>query len=113
MHSRHARLLCTGKDPGLLLTRCAVLNQYGHDAQPANLSDAEVLVRTQKFDLIIVSAWLKDCEKRPLLAAAGKTPVLELTGLTPADDLLAKVAQMLAASSGNEKTLRREDETLG
>ena len=113
MHSRHAHLLCTGKEPGLLLTRCAVLNRSGHDAQPANLSEAEVLVRTQKFDLVIVSAWLNECDKKPLLAAAGKTPILELTGLTPADDLLTKVEQMLAASFGNEKTLRCEDETVG
>jgi hypothetical protein len=62
---RPARLLCTGTEPELLQTRCAVLVQSGYQAQSATLPESEVLVRTQEFDLVIVSAWLSEWETGP------------------------------------------------
>jgi hypothetical protein len=95
MQPRPARLLCVGKEPELLELRCAVLNRSGYDAQSASLSEGEVLVRTREFDLVIVSAWLEEWERGRILAAAGSTPMLLLTELTLADDLLAEVGRML------------------
>jgi hypothetical protein len=55
-----ACLLCVGKDLGLPQTRCAVLSQAGYAAQLVNLPEAEVLVRTGQFDLVVMSAWLNE-----------------------------------------------------
>jgi hypothetical protein len=92
---RPSRLLCAGKDSDLLRTRCDVLGTSGYNAKAATLSEAEVLVRTEEIDLLIVSAWLSECERGKILAAAGKTPALVLTELTLADELLARVARAL------------------
>jgi DNA-binding response OmpR family regulator len=99
MPTRPARLLCVGEEPELLQTRCVVLSQSGHNAQSATLEEAEILLKTSKFDLVIVSAWLSEWERGRILAAAGKTPVLVLTGLTLAEDLLAQVARLLPSTT--------------
>jgi hypothetical protein len=96
MTSHPARLLCAGIDPGLLQTRCAALQQGGYHAQPATLVDVGTLLDAQKFDLVIVSAWLDEWERGCILAAAGKTPTLVLTELTPAEQLLAQVKRLLS-----------------
>jgi|HubBroStandDraft_6_1064221.scaffolds.fasta_scaffold856379_2 hypothetical protein len=99
MPTRPARLLCVGKEQELLQTRCAVLSQSGHDGQSATLEEAEILLRTSKFDLVIVSAWLSEWERGRILAAAGKTPALVLTELTLAEDLLAQVERLLPSTT--------------
>jgi hypothetical protein len=58
------------------------------------LPEAETILRTERFDLVVFSAWLSEWAKGKILAAAGKTPVLILTELTLADDLLAQVERM-------------------
>ena len=92
---RLARLLCVGKDPELLRTRCAVLGSAGYNAKSAVLPEARTLLRTEKFDLVIVSAGLSDWERGSILSAAGKTPTYVLTELTLPDDLLAQVASRI------------------
>jgi hypothetical protein len=57
------RLLCTGKEPDLLESRCAVLNSAGYDTRAATPSEAEILLRTEQFDLVFVSAFLGEWEK--------------------------------------------------
>jgi hypothetical protein len=89
-----ARLLCIGDDVNHLDIRCAVLSRSGYDAQPATLSEAEIFLRTERFDLVVFSAWVGEWEKGKILAAAGKTPVLVLSELILADDLLAKVERL-------------------
>jgi DNA-binding response OmpR family regulator len=98
MPTRPARLLCVGRDQELLQIRCVVLSQSGYDAQSTTLEAAEILLRTSNFDLIIVSAWLSEWERVRILAAAGKTPALVLTGLTLAEDLLAQVERRLPSN---------------
>jgi hypothetical protein len=90
------RLLCVGKDLALLRTRSAVLRQSGYDAQSATVPEAELLLLTEKFDLIIVSAFLDDSEKDRILSPAGAMPTLMLRGLTLDPDLLVEVERMLA-----------------
>ena len=89
-----ARLLCVGKDLHLLRTRCAVLCQSGYDAQSATASEAELLLKTEQFDLIIVSAFLDEREKDRIRVAAGKVPTLMLRSLTLAPELLVEVERM-------------------
>jgi DNA-binding response OmpR family regulator len=99
MPTRPTRLLCVGKDLALLRTRCAVLSQSGYDAQSATVPEAELLLLTEKFDLIIVSAFLDEWEKGRILSAAGKMPTLVLRGLTLAPALLAQVERLLPPAS--------------
>jgi hypothetical protein len=95
MQTRPARLLCVGKELELLQTRCAVLSKSGYDAQSATMSEAEILLRTEQFDVVVVSAWLSEWERGRILSAAGKTPTYLLSGLTLASELLAEVARLL------------------
>jgi hypothetical protein len=67
-----ARLLCVGTGVDHLQTRCAVLGSAGYDAKSAALLEAEILLRTEEFDLVIVSAWLSEWEKGKILATAAK-----------------------------------------
>jgi DNA-binding response OmpR family regulator len=94
-----ARLLCVGRDADLLRSRCAVLSQSGYDARSATVAEAELLLLTEKFDLVIVSAFLDDREKDRILAAAGKMPTLLLRGLTLAPELLVEVGRLTPHSS--------------
>ena len=96
MPSHRTRLLCVGKDPDLLRTRCAVLSQSGYDARSATVAEAELLLRTDQFDLVIVSAFLDEGEKDRILTAPGKMTTLMLRGLTLAPELLGEVARLTA-----------------
>ena len=99
MPSGPTRLLCVGNGVDHLETRCAVLGSAGYTAEAAVLPDAETVLRTGEFDLVIVSAWLDESDTGKILAAAGKTPALVLTELTLADDLLAQVERILVGAS--------------
>lgn len=100
MPSRPARLLCVGNELDHLRTRCAVLSHSGYDAQSATVPEAETLLSTEQFDLIIVSAWLSEPESEPernrILWAAGSTPSLLLQGFITAEELLAEVERLLS-----------------
>jgi hypothetical protein len=89
------RLLCTGNEADLLKSRCAVLRYSGYEAQAATLSEAEILLRAGKFDMIIISAWASEWERGRILSAAGRTPAYVLRGLTLAPELLAQVEHRL------------------
>jgi hypothetical protein len=91
------RLLCLGKEQDSLQTRCAVLSHSGYDTKSATVAEGELLLRTEKFDLIIVSAFLSNEEKDCVILAAGDTPALVLEGFTFAEELLAQVARILPA----------------
>src|ERR1700677_4082750 len=102
MPAKPARILCVGRERYLLETRCAVLGQSGYDAQSATLVEAENLLRTEKYDLVIVSALLSDEERSRIHAAvAGSSPILTLDGVTFASELLSEVERKLALSAFN------------
>jgi hypothetical protein len=96
MPSRAARLLCAGKETDLLQSRCAVLRYSGYEAQAASLTDAEILLHREKYDLVIISACLSEWERGRILSAARKTPTYVLRGLTFAPEMLAQVGQLLS-----------------
>ena len=97
MAPKPARILCVGNDANLLATRCAVLNRSGYDATCATVIEAETLLGSGKYDLVVVSAMLADSEKRRVLSAASHGSALVLRGLTMAPELLALVEARLAA----------------
>jgi len=76
MPSRAPTLLSVGRDQDLLRSRCAVLSSYGYDVKSATVAEAEVLLRTEEFDLVIMSAFLSKLEEDHLISAAGWTPTL-------------------------------------
>ena len=96
MTNNRARILCIGKDPGLLRSRCAVLAHGGYDAQAVMFVDAESLLRTSSFDLIILSAILNDEERLQITALVGDPMrILILKKLIFASELLAEVERRL------------------
>jgi hypothetical protein len=73
--SGSARILCIGKDSGVLRSRCAILEDAGYQAQAVFFVDAE--------------------EEREHIAtiAGGATPILQVTKTILASELLAEVEQ--------------------
>jgi DNA-binding response OmpR family regulator len=91
-----ARILCVGKDPGLLRTRVAVLSHAGYDTLDVLFEDADALLGLQRFDLIILSAILTDEEKAHIHdIAGGSTPILALKKLVFASELLSDIESYL------------------
>ena len=102
MLSNRARILCIGKDSGLLRSRCAVLRHAGYDAQAVMYNDAENLLRAEEFDLIILSAILSGEEKDHISAVVnGAAPILPLKKLIFASELLSEVEQRLRFTKQN------------
>ena len=100
MHTISARILCIGKDPGLLRSRCAVLAHGGYDAQYVMYPDVERLLTREPFDLIILSAILSQEEKDLIWTIVGDTPpILTLKKLVFASELLRDVEQRLGRVS--------------
>ena len=89
------RLLCVGEELELLELRCAVLRRDGYDAMSTTVPESETILRTEYFDLVIVSAGLPEWENEKIVASAGKTPALVLTKLTLPVDLLDQVERLL------------------
>jgi DNA-binding response OmpR family regulator len=52
---RVAKILCVELDLFVLESRCAVLKYSGYNAASASPQVAEILLRSQKFDLIVLS----------------------------------------------------------
>lgn len=96
MHTSSARILCIGKDSGLLRSRCAVLGHGGYDAHYVMYPEAEHLLSREQFDLIILSAILSEEEKDHIRTLIGSAqPVLTLKKLVFASELLRDVEQRL------------------
>lgn len=96
MLSKRAHILCVGTEPNLLELRCAVLQHVGYETRTSTPREAESLLETEQFDLVVLSARLSDEERRLVLAAAGDTPTLVLEGLMMPRDLLKEVERRLS-----------------
>jgi hypothetical protein len=96
MVNDRARILCIGKDSGLLRSRCAVLKHAGYDAQAVIFGEAESLLRTADFDLLVLSAILRDEEKDHIaMLVGGPSLILALPKLIFASELLLEVKKRL------------------
>ncbi|HET6216040.1 MAG TPA: hypothetical protein VFE27_03415 [Acidobacteriaceae bacterium] len=99
MSANSALLLCVGNEQGLMELRCAVLEQAGYRAKVATPTEAESLLRAENFHLIVLSAWVSEDERIRVIAAAGDAPIVALEAMTFPQELLCKVACLLANRS--------------
>jgi hypothetical protein len=89
-----AKILCVELDVAVLESRCAVLKVSGYDSTSASPQLAEILLRSQKFDLIVVST-LSDYDLHRIINFSDGADVLVLEELTMPYELLSLVAQRL------------------
>jgi DNA-binding response OmpR family regulator len=88
------KILCVELDVGLLESRCAVLKHSGYDPASASPKVAEIMLRSRKFDLIVISR-LSDFDLHRVINFADGADVLFLEALTGPSELLSLVAQRL------------------
>jgi len=89
-----AKILCVELDLFVLESRCAVLKYSGYYAASASPQVAEILLRSQKFDLIVLSS-LRDSDLHRVISLSDGAEVLVLDGLTMPSKLFSLVAQRL------------------
>jgi hypothetical protein len=94
VETRAARILCVELDVAVLEGRCAVLKISGYDSTSASPQVAEIVLRSQKFDLIVLSR-LRDYDLHRIINLADGADVLVLDGLTMPSELVSLVAQRL------------------
>jgi hypothetical protein len=102
-----AKILCVEGDVAVLESRCAVLKYSGYDVASASPQLAEIVLRSHKFDLIVVP-WLSDYDLQRILNLADCAGMLVLDELTMPSELLSLVAQRLKC---NQRSLPGPHET--
>ena len=90
-----AKILCVELDVTVLESRCAVLKVSGYDAASASPQLAEIVLRGQKFDLLVLSS-LSDSDLHRIVNMADGAEVLVLEEFTLPSELLSLVAQRLS-----------------
>jgi CheY-like chemotaxis protein len=94
-HYGAPKILCVEADLAVRESRCAVLNKSGYDATAAASQLADIVLRIQKFDLIVLSA-TSDCDWHRIFNLADGADVLVLDGFTMPLELLWLVAERLS-----------------
>ena len=89
-----AKILCVEPYLAVLENRCAILKYSGYDAISASPQRAEIVLRSQNFDLIVLSR-LSDFDLHRIINFADGADVLALDGFTSPSELLSLVAQRL------------------
>jgi hypothetical protein len=89
-----AKILCVELDLAVRESQCAVLKSLGYDTVSASPQHAEIMLRSKKFDLIVLSQ-LSDSDLHRTINFADGAAVLVLEEFTPPDELLLLVAQRL------------------
>jgi hypothetical protein len=88
------KILCVESNLAVLESRCAALEVSGYDAAPATPKVAEIVLLSQKFDLIVVSR-LSDSDLHRVNNLADGADMPVLGGLTLPSEMLFLVAQRL------------------
>jgi hypothetical protein len=86
-----AKILCVGPHLAVLESRCAILNYSGYDAVSASPKLAEIALRSQNFDLIVLSN-LSHSDLHKISNLADGANVLVLYEITLPSELLSLVA---------------------
>jgi CheY-like chemotaxis protein len=89
-----AKILCVEADAAVLESRCAVLTISGYDAASASPEVAEIVLRSQKFDLIVLSR-PRDSDLHRIINLSDGADILVLEEITMPSELLSLVAQRL------------------
>jgi hypothetical protein len=90
----NAKILCVESDAAVRESRCAVLKYSGYATASESPQLAEILLRSQKFDLVVLS-WLSDNDLHRIVGLSDGAEVLVLEELTMPSELLSLVAQRL------------------
>jgi hypothetical protein len=88
------KILCVEIDVRLLKSRRDVLKSSGYDASSASPRIAEIMLSSQKFDLIVLPA-LSDFDLNRIVNLADGADLLVLNAFTYPSELLSLVAQRL------------------
>ena len=89
-----AKILCVEHDVPVLESRCAVLKYSGYEAASASPHLAEIVLRSRKFDLLVISS-LNDRDLHRIVNFSDGAEVLVLDQLVMPAELLSLVAQRL------------------
>lgn len=89
-----ARILCIEHDFSVLESRCAVLKHLGYDAASASPRVAQIVLRRQKFDLIVVPS-LSDDDLPRILNLSDGADILVLDEFSAPSEFLSMVARRL------------------
>jgi hypothetical protein len=95
VETRAAKILCVEVDVAVLESRCAVLKYSGYDTASASPRQAESVLRTQKFDLLVISS-LNDSDLHRIVNFSDGAEVLVVDQFTLPSKLLSLVAQRLS-----------------
>jgi DNA-binding response OmpR family regulator len=106
MTSKRPRILCVGNEPDLLELRCTILDQAGYACHAARFDEADILLKSGKLDVVIVSFRVSEHEKRRVTFLAQDTPLLFLDGVTFPRDLLKDVSDLIASRDARMSTPR-------
>jgi hypothetical protein len=88
------KILCVEHDVAVRKSRCAVLKYSGYDAAPASPREAEILLSSQKFNLLVVSS-LDDFALHRIINLSDGADVLVLDMLNVPSELPSLVAERL------------------
>jgi hypothetical protein len=89
-----AKILCVDFHTVVRETRCAVLQHSGYDTSSASPEGAETVLRSQKFDLLIVSS-TSDSDLQQIVKLSAGADVMVLQEFTVPTELLSLVAHRL------------------
>lgn len=87
------KILCVEADVAVQKSRCAVLKVSGYDTVSASPQVAETVLRSHKFDLVVLSV-LSDYDRQRIINFANGAEVLVLDGFTMPLELLRLVADV-------------------
>jgi hypothetical protein len=88
------KILCVEQDVSVRKSRCAILKYSGYEAASASPQVAEIVLRSQKFDLIVLSR-PTDFALHRIINLADGADLLVLEELTMPSELLSLVAERL------------------
>jgi hypothetical protein len=86
-----AKILCVEPYLAVLESRCAILKYSGYDAVSASPQLAEIVLRSQNFDLMVLSH-LSDSDLHKIINLADGANVVVLYEMTLPSELLSVVA---------------------
>jgi hypothetical protein len=95
MNLKAAKILCVELDEAVLESRCAVLKHSGYNSVSASPQLAEILLCSQKFDLIVLSSTVSDYDLQRIVNLSDGADVLALDGFTMPSQLLFLVEDRL------------------
>jgi hypothetical protein len=94
------RILCIGKDSGVLRSRCDLLESAGFTAESFIFPEGMTRLQQEHFDLILLSAILTEEERNEIRTLIGTTtPVLVVPKTIMASSLLAEIDQVFGPAN--------------